>query len=237
MASYSVNRDKLYEAFDLYSKEFCDTLPSDEELGNISFSDEFEEKMRKLIEKQKKFYYYWVNTAGKRAAAIIAALFVGLTAVTFGVKAIREPFLRFIVETFEKFSSIIFMNDDDNSGQSSISADADFEFEAVEPNYIPEGYVKDSKIEDFIFYQISYLSIDKTSSITYTQMSINDTIVQADTENTTYDKLQINGFEAISYTRNGNNTVVFNSDKYVFTVTGSVDMDEIIKIAESIKIP
>ena len=236
MASYSVNRDKLYEAFDLYSKEFCDTLPSDEELGNISFSDEFEEKMRKLIEKQKKFYYYWVNTAGKRAAAIIAALFVGLTAVTFGVKAIREPFLRFIVETFEKFSSIIFMNDDDNSGQSSISADAEIEFEAVEPSYIPEGFVLESKIDDLLWFQTTYIS-SNNKIVTYTQMSSNDAIVQADTEDTTYDKLQINGFEAISYSKNGTNTVVFNSDKYVFTVTDSVDMDEIIKIAESIKIP
>ena len=33
MARYSVQRDKLYEAFDLYSKELCETLPSDEELA------------------------------------------------------------------------------------------------------------------------------------------------------------------------------------------------------------
>lgn len=237
MASYSVNRDKLYEAFDLYSKEFCDTLPSDEELGNISFSDEFEEKMRKLIEKQKKFYYYWVNTAGKRAAAIIAALFVGLTAVTFGVKAIREPFLRFIVETFEKFSSIIFMNDDDNSGQSSISADAEIEFEVISPQYIPEGFILDSTIEDEVRYYATYLNENKTLAITYMQTITNDTVLQVDTENTTYNNIKINDYEAINYSKNGTNTVVFNSDKYVFTVTGSIDMDEIIKIAESIKIP
>ena len=237
MARYSVQRDKLYEAFDLYSKELCETLPSDEELANISFSDEFEEKMQKLIEKQKKFYYYWLNTAGKRAAAVIAALFVGLTAVTFGVKAIREPFLRFIVETFEKFSSIIFMNDDDNSGQSSISADADFEFEAVEPSYIPEGFTLETKMEDFVRYQAYYLNNDKTSFITYTQTMIDDTVMQADTEDTTYNEIQINGYEAISYSRNGANNVVFSSNKYVFTVTGSVETNELIKIAESIKIP
>ena len=237
MASYSVNRDKLYEAFDLYSKEFCDTLPSDEELGNISFSDEFEEKMRKLIEKQKKFYYYWVNTAGKRAAAIIAALFVGLTAVTFGVKAIREPFLRFIVETFEKFSSIIFMNDDDNSGQSSVSADADFEFEAIEPQYIPEGFILDSKNEDIVIYQEMYFNADKTQSINYIQTLTNDTILQVDTENTTYDKITINDCEGIAYSKNGINTVMFNTKTYVFSIYGTINMEEIIKIAESIEIP
>lgn len=237
MARYSVQRDKLYEAFDLYSKELCETLPSDEELANISFSDEFEEKMQKLIEKQKKFYYYWLNTAGKRAAAVIAALFVGLTAVTFGVKAIREPFLRFIVETFEKFSSIIFINDDDNSSQSNVAASADVELEVAEPQYIPDGFVLESKNEDFMVYQELYFNSDKSKSIVYTQMITKNAIVQADTEDTTYNNIQINGYEAISYTRNGNNTVVFNSDKYVFTVTGSVDMNEIIKIAESIKIP
>lgn len=236
MARYSVQRDKLYEAFDLYSKELCETLPSDEELANISFSDEFEEKMQKLIEKQKKFYYYWLNTAGKRAAAVIAALFVGLTAVTFGVKAIREPFLRFIVETFEKFSSIIFMNDDDNSGQSSISADADFEFEVISPQYIPEGFILDSKNEDFMAYQEIYFNSDKSLSIAYTQMIIDDAIVQTDTEDTTYDKIIINGNEGITYSRNGTNTVVFNTEKYVFTIYSQIDTQEIIKIAESIEI-
>ncbi len=236
MARYSVQRDKLYEAFDLYSKELCETLPSDEELANISFSDEFEEKMQKLIEKQKKFYYYWLNTAGKRAAAVIAALFVGLTAVTFGVKAIREPFLRFIVETFEKFSSIIFMNDDDNSGQSSISADADFEFEAVEPSYIPEGFVLDSKMEDLVRFQTTYVDNEHTKIIAYIQTMIDDTILQADTENTTYDKIIINGYEGITYSKNGTNTVVFNTEKYVFTIYSQIDTQEIIKIAESIEI-
>lgn len=210
MARYSVQRDKLYEAFDLYSKELCETLPSDEELANISFSDEFEEKMQKLIEKQKKFYYYWLNTAGKRAAAVIAALFVGLTAVTFGVKAIREPFLRFIVETFEKFSSIIFMNDDDNSGQSSISADADFEFEAVEPSYIPEGFVLDSKIEDSVGFQAFYINKNNSLSILYMQMVNNKSVFQVDTQNTNYEKILVNNYEAIYYSNKGENNIVFN---------------------------
>lgn len=60
----------LYEAMDLYCIEFCKTLPTDEELSHITFSEEFERNMQKLINKQKKFYFAWFNTVGKRVAEI-----------------------------------------------------------------------------------------------------------------------------------------------------------------------
>ena len=122
----------IYEAFDMYYLDYCKTLPSNEELSHITFTKEFEERMRKLIEREKKFYFYWINTVRKRVAIIILVIIISLTSVTFGVKAIREPVIRFILETFEKFTNITFVNDD----ETEILAN-DFIFENKFPTYIP----------------------------------------------------------------------------------------------------
>lgn len=45
--------EKLIMAFELYNKRLCESLPTDEELEHITFSDAFEKKMQKLISAQK----------------------------------------------------------------------------------------------------------------------------------------------------------------------------------------
>ena len=67
------NLDILYRAFDEYCKYYMTTLPGKEELEKITFSPEFEAKMEKLVNKQKKPYYYMINTVAKRVAWIIVA--------------------------------------------------------------------------------------------------------------------------------------------------------------------
>ena len=220
----------LKQVLDMYVEEFYETLPSKEEQSKETFSPEFEAKMQKLINKQKKFYYYWINTATKRVAAVVLALLVSLATVTFSVKAIREPFIQFIVETFEKFSSIIFNNDEDDN-QPAL---ATVEFRKAVPEYIPEGYTIKSETESDAIYHIIYTN--GVSNIVYSQTINYHTVAQADTENTTYKEIIINGLEGVIYTKNESNNVIFNTENYVFTITGPVEIAELIKIAESVKI-
>lgn len=220
----------IYEALDLYCIEFCKTLPTDEELSGITFSEEFERKMQKLINRQKKFYYYWFNTVGKRVAAIILVLLLSLTTITFSVRALREPVVSFIVETFEKFSNILFINDE------SKDTNVDLKFEKVTPTYITEGYTLDYEFDDVSLYQARYFNSDKTSNITYIQLISDDSILQVNTENVSYNNIEINNFKAVSYSNKGINTVVLHAKDYAFIIEGNISMEELIKIAESIKI-
>lgn len=221
----------LYEALDLYCIEFCKTLPTNEELSDITFSEEFERKMQKLIDRQKKFYYYWFNTVGKRVAAIILVILLSFTTITFSVRALREPVIRFIVETFEKFTSVVFVND-----KSEEDIIVDLAFEKATPAYIPEGYILDFEIDEASIYQARYFNADKTSNITYMQLFSDESILQADTENVSYNEIEINNYKAVSYSNKGTNVVIFGTDDYVFTIEGTIDIDELIRIAESIKI-
>lgn len=222
----------LKKVLAVYTEEYCAALPTKAELSATTFSPEFEDKIQQLINKQKKFYYYWLNTARKRAAAIILAILISLTTVTFSVKAIREPFIQFIVETFEKFSSIIFA-DEPEVNNSNIIVDA--ELEKIVPEYIPAGYTIESEIEDFLGVHIKFSNQNDTT-IVYSQTKNDGIIAQADTENTDYEKIIINNCEGVSYTKDGVNNIVFNTENYVFTISSAIDKTELIKIAESIKI-
>lgn len=216
---------------DLYCIEFCKTLPTDEELSHITFSEEFERNMQKLINKQKKFYFAWFNTVGKRVAAIILAVILSFATITFSVKALREPVIRFIVETFEKFSNVVFVND---KSEEDIIVDA--QFEIIIPEYIPEGYTRDSEINYDIGYQVAYVSQDNLNNIIYMQMLNNESAVQANTENIEYENLLVNNYSAIYFSNKGTNTIIVSGETYIFTVDGTVEKEELLKIAESIKI-
>lgn len=220
----------IYEAFDLYYKEYCKTLPTKEELSHIVIPEKLEAKMQKLIAKERKFYYYWINTLGKRVAAIILAIILCLTTVTFSVRAIREPVVRFIVETFEKFSNVLFVND-----KSENDTVVEIDFKKIEPKYIPTGYSLDSKFEDVAILNMIFVNSDNTT-IMYMQAINKEGVLQANTENVEYEEFNINGYDAIYYSNKGTNTIVISGEKYIFTFESTIEKDELTKMAESIEI-
>ena len=71
----------LKHAFDEYSKQFVETLPSEQELAHLTFSDKFERKMQRIIKAEKNHYYYLVNTLAKRVACIALAIILSFTTV------------------------------------------------------------------------------------------------------------------------------------------------------------
>lgn len=218
--------EKLIMAFELYNKRLCESLPTDEELEHITFSDAFEKKMQKLIRAQKKSYYYLINTVGKRAAIIVLAIVISLTATTFGVKAIRESVIKFITETFEKFTAVS-VEDEEPVVQNDI-------VKAV-PQYIPEGYTLESEVNSGIVYRIIYSNQDEYT-IDYMQQINFGTITNVNTEDIEYDKITINSFEGIKYVKNSIKTVAFADETYLYTIQGQISFEELVKMAESIKI-
>lgn len=215
---------KLAVVFEKYNQKLFESLPTDEELQNITFTDDFKRKMQKLINAQKKSYYYMINTVGKRVAIIILAILITLTATTFGVEAIRKSVIEFITETFEKFTKISVQNDESDSYAVLVK---------TSPQYIPEGYVSEEEISSETVYRIVYNSGDST--IDYRQRMNFSTFYNIDTEDIEYEKIIVNSFDGIKYVKNGINSVVFADETYMYTINGQVPFDELIKMARSIK--
>lgn len=218
---------KLKLAFEIYNKKLCESLLSSEELEHITFTENFEKKMQKLISMQKKSYYYMINTVGKRVAIILLTLLISLTATTFGVKAIRESVIEFITETFEKFTKVTVENE-------ALSATHDV-FVKAAPQYIPEGYTAEPQIDEFGLYQIIYNNEENTPIVYYQEFGNLNTL-RVNTENVDFEKILINSYEGIFSFKNGVNKIIFADETYMYTIYGDVSREELIKITESIKI-
>lgn len=217
---------KLKKAFQLYSIDFCENLPTDAELCSVTFSKDFERKMNKLLSQQKKAYYYFINSVGKRVAIIFLALLLCLSVTTFSVKALREPVLKFITQIFNTHTDVTIT---DETYPWAI------ELEKTQPQYIPEGFeiTIDEDYEEAC--RIVYKN-PQGISINYSQQINGNSSVGVDTEGVEFESVYINSLEGIMYKNKGENQIIFGNAEYYFFLRGKVPMEELIKMAESIPI-
>lgn len=97
-----ISKAEFKEAFrEVISSEFSH-IPKNENEIDFVFSERFNKRMAKLINSQKKAYYYLINTAAKRVAIIFLLILTMFTAA-FSVKAIREPIIKFVKQIYETF--------------------------------------------------------------------------------------------------------------------------------------
>ena len=217
---------KLYEAFDLYCQQLCEGLPTDEELADITFSAAFEEKMRKLLLRQKYGYFVLFGTVGRRVASVAVALLVSMTIATFSVKALREPVVRFITEVFETFTSILFVDDE--------PAPVEVEMETVVPAYIPEGYVVENELNMGAMYKVVYYNADADVQIYYTQRWNDYGAMGLNTENIEYRDIKVNESDGVIYVNNNTTTIMFINGDYTYLVAAPLTEEELLRIAASI---
>ena len=224
--------EKLKKAFDLYSEHYCNDLPTTEELQHITFSENFESNMQKLLKQQKKPYYYMINTISKKVAIIILALLITLTATTFSVKALREAVLEFIrelnftTETFDTHTKITITDTDEPISK---------EFIKKQPQYVPNGFKIAETIDDAGTAYILIYEDDKNSIIDYSQYKNSGNPFSVDTESATnIETIYINSFEGLKYHNKGLNQIVFATTEYNFHLMSDISMEELINIANSI---
>jgi hypothetical protein len=182
-------------------------LPSDTEIGWIP-SSYFKRKMSSLIKVQRRSYWKYFNTAGKRAAVIMIALAV-LFGSAMSVQAIREPVIKFIVEVYDKFTEIFYHGDDPGLNVP----------ETIEIEYtlskVPEGYrLAESTRQTFALNTM--WSNESGEDIHLSQNTVVNTGIVIDTENIPYQNIVVGDYEAIYYVKNNCQTLIWNNDEYAF---------------------
>lgn len=101
------------------------------------------------------------------------------------------------------------------------------------PSYIPEGY-KQSNIENYGNLELIYFENDNGDIIEFLQ-SEQDPDFQVDTEGANTTEININGAEGILVSKEGVNTLFWFTDTNNFYITGKLDQEEIITMAESLE--
>jgi hypothetical protein len=180
MFSSEKNLEILRSAFDIYINKYVETLPEEDESNTHVFSSKFEKKMQKLIKQQKHFYFKYINSVGKRVACIILIICISMFATVFSVKALRERFINFIVETYNKFTSIFI--------EENVNNNEDVNFEITAPQFIPEDFKSNAPSITENGYMCMYTD-SVGNYIIYTQDLHDGSQLTLDTEGASYEKI------------------------------------------------
>lgn len=219
----SMSREEFKAAFrEVISSEFAQ-IATDEDSIDFTFSEKFIKRMDKLIRAQKKSYYKFINTAGKRVAVIFAAIITLFTA-SLSVKAIREPVVRFIKQVYETFIHYTFEGD--------IQPKIKKEFFI---KTLPDGFIQHDKIESDL--AITTIYVNDNNTIKFTQQSTNNANHFFDNESGTLTKVTISGINVDIYESENIKHAVWTDEGYFFKLTciGEINIDSVTMMIESIQ--
>jgi hypothetical protein len=202
-------------------------LPSNEELNaKYKPSPELDKRIRKIIHNSRKqSKARWRMRIGGKAAVCITAFIAVTFGVLISVQATRNIILNAIIEWHEKNIKIEFQEPD--AGSNNI----------FRPTYMPRGYSEISATESGNTFVIIYLD-ENGNEILFTQRRAETTSLSADSEYHDYVEIQVNGEPGyLLEARQGEQSSIlaWQEGSSLFTLTASVEANELVKIGESVK--
>lgn len=225
MRKLSMSREEFKAAFrEVISSEFA-YIPTDESSIDFTFSEKFIKRMDKLIRAQRKNYYKFINTAGKRVAVIFAAIITLFTA-SLSVKAIREPVVKFIKQVYGTFIHYSYTGD---------------KAEKIERKYtitnLPYGFKQTNKIENDVSITTEFKD-DLGNVIEFTQMITGHSDGYfVDNENGIVFTENVGGYEIEFFEAYDMKQAIWTKDRYVLNITchGNVSFEVIKEIIRDIE--
>ena len=218
--------EKLKAAFRRSNRDFLDSIelaPAED----VYFSPQYEKKMARLIKKQKRPYWKFTNTVGKRIA-VIALAFLMLFGLSMTIKAVREPVISFIENVFEKFSELFVNKSETQNAPDKIE-------EVYTLSGLPDEY------EEVLFYNTEILVktvwSEGKNEISFSQSKLNSKIT-FDIESSETKRILLNNAEVFYNYKNQKTQIFWRNNFYVFIIEYSdfASENEMIKLYESVVI-
>ncbi|MDF2843663.1 MAG: hypothetical protein K0R00_2089 [Herbinix sp.] len=216
---------------DDYNEEI-DSIPTNDKLmETLSFSPEFEIRMNKLFAKERRRELF---TKVLFYSKQIAAMFILTFAVVFSLLLInpevRAAVKSIVIEWRDKFTSIIFQS----NKSSNMSDEKEWQFE-----YLPFGY-QEYKIDKFgLITNMEYVNgQDQFIYFSYQPDGVNSSI-SIDNENHEIESTMINGtsgYIAKATDDDYENGIIWTMNGYTFSLWSQLQVEELIKIVESIRV-
>ncbi|WP_227453443.1 MULTISPECIES: DUF4367 domain-containing protein [unclassified Clostridioides] len=234
MSKINITDEMLYRHASNAEKIILDQLPPDEELNHV-FSKRFERKMKKLIRQEKRnpFIKYTVIYL-KRVVVVFLIVVTGLFTITMSVDALRNQFIKIVIEIYEDLTEFIFSKD--------IQTDKELDFILKEPKYIPKGFKEVEKENTLQGIFIRYEN-KNGSEIRYRSNQIDSNTVILDTEDAKVTDVMVNDYKAKYIIKDNSITIFWNDEENVYTIYFDYDNkndlnkyeDDLIDIAKNIK--
>lgn len=204
-------------------------LPSLNEM-NRAFepSTAFQAKIERVIrkndkkERRRKTRFYI-----KRTSTVLAASVALFSCVMLPVRAVRQAVVETFIEWRDKFSSIVFSSKDNAVTELPGT---------IELEYVPEGY----QLQETVSFDRSFFNLKYTNNTTnYFSVSItvigDNYVENIDNEHSQYYSLEFDGNQALWVAcQEGSNFLIWNKDNLAYNVSGSLDIAELVCIAQGI---
>ncbi len=215
----------LYEHMPYAEKLMLERIPPENELSH-QFSRRFKRKMKALLK-------YEGRTPAMRQFVhrmkIVAAMLLVTLSLTFGtimsVETYRVRFFEFVTQIWEELTSIIIRSDSNADHDTLV---------LVSPTYIPEGYSILEQTSNEYKNSIIYYN-ESGAEIYYLQKLSSQSEFIFDSEDAEPKEITIGTHKGYIIMNKGV-TQIYWYDKFnVYSIVGSLDDSELIKMAKSIK--
>ena len=218
----------LKKALAEYAEEKGKYLQEENEnIKEPDLSKKYNKSIKNIAKNIRKNHTYNGKSKVKAATVVFAIMFSG-AAVTYTVDANFKSFINKLFTQKDTYINITYYKSNLKYDFSKIPESWEYFYI---PEYIPEGYnVEEIKAdEDYIF--ISYVKGDSTIDFNqrkgYSKLSI-------DNEHSELIKTNISGDEALIQKHDALTIIYWDNSDFMFEVSGAIDDEELIKIAESI---
>ena len=205
---------KALLAVELSEIKYMEKLPD----ASLDFSEMYKTKISRLINSERKREASLLRlSARKRLTILVASILILLLTLTACI--FKDHIKEFIIESYGAMTRFFSPYDE------SIS-----DYQKHTFTYIPEGYklTESFEFQNYIEYRYS----NSTHFISITQSQLSGNSIQIDTENASYDILNINNIEVHRSIKNNTYMVVWKTDTTAFSLVchDSVEWSEIEKI-------
>lgn len=205
------------------------SMPSQENIKR--FSQLLDSHLEKAKRKHNALRFSKIINRAAVAALVIIVIF---SAAMISVQAFRIKVLNFLISIEPKYTSYQLSGNDEND--KSKAGLAVSWTNAYVPTYVPGDYeVTSISSSDSLKKIIFTNKKDQALFIIYCEYSSSSSIA-VDTENASLvKKIKINGGDGILSVKDTTVTVAWKIDEHLFTIQGSLSIDEAVKLAESVK--
>lgn len=225
-------RDELDGLLDRYAPEagelWLSALP--EQAPEHEFSPKFRRKVEKLLRRQRRSPA--VNAAlryGRRAAAFaLVFLTLSFSCLMTVNAAFRERVIQAVVQVFQDFTEFIYTSD-----SAAVGKPGNLVF-----TYLPEGMEVQVREQDELGFYV-YMEDLEGEFIELDQSLVeneNSMTLLLDTENAVVTDFVIRGVSALGIEKGLDHTIHWTEGSFVYTLSGTVSMEELKLIAEGIQI-
>ena len=224
-------RDELDGLLDRYAPEagelWLSALP--EQAPEHEFSPKFRRKVEKLLRRQRRSPA--VNAAlryGRRAAAFaLVFLTLSFSCLMTVNAAFRERVIHAVVQVFPDFTEFVYTSD-----SSTVEEPGNLVF-----TYLPEGMEEQAREQDELGFYVymenlegEFIELDQSLVENGTEM-----LLGLDTENAKVTYFEVHGVEAVGIEKGLDHTIHWTEGSFVYTLSGTIPMEEVKLIAEGIQ--